>query len=111
MALPGYDGICATPHGYDFCLTVTCAKDVTRAEPWVVDLTDLESVVQREVLDVLDDTYLNDAIAYPSLEGLVYWIADRIFDQIPEAAHIELRAGERYGVQLDRTEWTQEQGA
>ncbi len=68
-------GKCANPHGHghNYFLEVTVAGPVDATTGMVVNLTDLDGFVQREVLDIFDHVYLNEQIdAFrPETGGLV----------------------------------------
>jgi 6-pyruvoyltetrahydropterin/6-carboxytetrahydropterin synthase len=65
--LPWHEGKCRNLHGHSYRLDVTVAGPVGD-RGIVVDFADIKAVVQRDVLDRFDHTYLNDLLANPTAE-------------------------------------------
>jgi 6-pyruvoyltetrahydropterin/6-carboxytetrahydropterin synthase len=60
-------GACKNLHGHSYKLEVTVAGELDD-NGIVIDFSDLRAVVDREVIDVFDHTYLNDLLANPTAE-------------------------------------------
>ncbi len=76
--LEGYDGECERLHGHTYRLRVF-VKGRVGENGIVVDFNHIREVVEREVISVLDHSYLNDILrGNSSLERLACWIWDRL---------------------------------
>ena len=78
-------GKCANPygHGHNYILEVSVSGDVDPATGMIANLADLDSFVQREVLDALDHHSLNEDVAafrevVPTTENLCIEIFERL---------------------------------
>lgn len=78
-------GKCANPygHGHNYMLEVGVSGDVDPATGMIANLADLDSFVQREVLDVFDHHSLNEDVAafrdvVPTTENLCIEIFRRL---------------------------------
>lgn len=58
-------GKCANPygHGHNYVVEVTVSGPIDPATGMVANLADLDSFVEREVVEVFDHTYLNEQVA------------------------------------------------
>jgi 6-pyruvoyltetrahydropterin/6-carboxytetrahydropterin synthase len=65
--LEWHSGACKNLHGHSYRLEVTVAGELTD-DGIVIDFADLSALVQREVLDRFDHTYLNDLLPNPTAE-------------------------------------------
>ena len=65
--LPWHAGRCRDLHGHGYRLEVTVEGPVD-ANGVVLDFDDVKAVVQREVVDRYDHTYLNDLLDNPPAE-------------------------------------------
>jgi 6-pyruvoyltetrahydropterin/6-carboxytetrahydropterin synthase len=65
--LPWHTGACRNLHGHGYRLEVTVAGPVND-DGIVIDFADVSGVVQREVIDRYDHTYLNDLLDNPTAE-------------------------------------------
>jgi 6-pyruvoyltetrahydropterin/6-carboxytetrahydropterin synthase len=82
--LPWHEGKCRNLHGHSYRLDVTVGGPVGD-RGIVVDFADIKAVVQRDVLDRFDHTYLNDLLDNPTAE----LIAAEIWKSI-EAAGLDV---------------------
>ncbi len=78
-------GKCNNPngHGHNYTLEVTVRGEVDRRSGFVVDLRDLKSVLEREVLSALDHRFLNKEVPefrdrIPTTENLAIAIWQRL---------------------------------
>lgn len=82
--LPNYEGKCRNIHGHSFTLEIEVSgtHQVLIGEGpkqgMVMDFGDLKEVVQREVIEKLDQTLLNDTIANPTAENILVWIRHKL---------------------------------
>lgn len=77
-------------HGHNYRLFVTISGVPNRETGFLVDLGFLDSLLQAQVLDVLDHQHLNSAVPefgdgelVPSSENLVIWISRRLQENLP----------------------------
>lgn len=78
-------GKCANPygHGHNYVLEVSVSGDIDPATGMIANLADLDSFVQREVIDVFDCRSLNEDVAafrktVPTTENLCIEIFERL---------------------------------
>jgi len=72
--LPHHPGKCKELHGHSYHLVVTVEGAVAAETGMAIDFADLKQVVRREVVDRLDQTYVNDLIDNPTAEVMAVWI-------------------------------------
>ena len=72
--LPKYFGKCENLHGHNYKLHVTVAVPKLDEEGMAFDFGTLKRIVQREVIDVLDHTLINDTIPVASAECIAEWM-------------------------------------
>src|SRR5216684_2266405 len=65
--LPWHPGRCRNLHGHTYRLEVAVEGPIG-ANGIVMDFSDLDEVVRREVIDRFDHTYLNDLLDNPTAE-------------------------------------------
>ena len=75
--LEWHAGACKNLHGHSYRLEVTVTGPVD-GNGIVIDFADVNNVVQREVIDAFDHTYLNETIPVPSAENIAIWAWDRL---------------------------------
>jgi len=87
-------GKCNNPygHGHNYVVEIAVSGVVNPEIGMIANLSDLDSYVQREVLDVFDHTYLNEDVAQfqslvPTTENLCREIYRRL-EQFP-GAHLD----------------------
>jgi 6-pyruvoyltetrahydropterin/6-carboxytetrahydropterin synthase len=78
-------GKCANPygHGHNYVLEISVTGDVDPATGMIANLADLDSFVEREVLEVFDHHSLNEDVAafretVPTTENLCIEIFERL---------------------------------
>ncbi len=96
-------------HGHNYRLWVAVSGEVDAATGFLVDLGELDAVVDREVVSVLDHRHVNHAVAefgvgpvaggtrVPSSEELVGWVRRRLEGELPEGVRL-------VGVRLEEDE-------
>ena len=77
-------------HGHNYTLEVTVAGEIDPVSGFVVDLKDLKSVLEREVVSVYDHRHLNLEVpefksANPTTENIAIAIWKRLDGKIPGA--------------------------
>ena len=55
-------GHCTNIHGHNYILEVTVQGDVNKETGCILNLHKLKSLVDKEVVDILDHKYLNDIL-------------------------------------------------
>jgi len=79
--LPDYQGKCKNLHGHTYRLEVT-----VQGEPddkgMIMDFAVLKDIVKKNVLDIIDHSYLNDIIEQPTAENIVMWIWKKLEKEI-----------------------------
>ncbi len=88
--LPHHPGKCRELHGHAYRLVVTVDRPVDAGSGLAIDFSDLEDVVQREIVDVLDHRYVNDVIENPTAELMSVWIWRRLAGPLPGLVEVEL---------------------
>lgn len=72
--LPYHNGKCKYLHGHTYHLEVTVKDRIDKDTGMVIDFGELKKIVQKNVVDVLDHSFFNDLIPYPTCEFMVQWI-------------------------------------
>jgi 6-pyruvoyltetrahydropterin/6-carboxytetrahydropterin synthase len=75
--LDWHSGACKNLHGHSYRLEVTVSGALD-TNGIVIDFSELAALVQREVLDVFDHTYLNDLLPNPTAELIAQDIWERL---------------------------------
>ena len=88
--IPNYRGKCERLHGHTYHLEVTLEAPVDPESGIAVDFTELGDLVRREVVDVLDHTYLNERIPVSTAENVASWIFARVAARLPERPGLRL---------------------
>lgn len=65
--LPFHAGVCANLHGHTYRLVVVVSGPVG-TDGMVIDFADLDRVVRKQVIDVLDHKLLNSVLENPTAE-------------------------------------------
>ena len=126
--LPGYDGLCANIHGHSYRLLVTLRGEILKdssspKDGMVIDFSVLKSIVEREILSVLDHSLIVRRGIYtlpttchsmrmlelevqPTSENLLLWIVMRLQASIP--SQVELYKVCLYETASSFAEWVAE---
>lgn len=96
--LPNHPGKCRKLHGHSYVLTVTVDRPVDPHSGMGIDFGDLKRIVRREVVDVLDHTYVNDRIDNPTAEVVAVWIWRTLENELPGLVEVELHETENCSV-------------
>lgn len=79
--LPNHEGKCQNLHGHTYKLEVSVAGPVQTSGPetgMVLDFGTLDSIVKRNVLNILDHTDLNGIFENPTAEEMVSWLWEEL---------------------------------
>ncbi|MCS7202299.1 MAG: 6-carboxytetrahydropterin synthase QueD [Dictyoglomus sp.] len=75
--LISYKGKCEKLHGHTYELVVI-VEGYPDEEGMVIDFVELKEIVKREVINILDHSYLNEIISQPTAENIAIWIWDKL---------------------------------
>ena len=85
--LPHHGGKCNRVHGHTYKLEVTVEGGIisnnTFTKGMVMDFGDLKNLIQGNILEYIDHTYLNDAMENPTAENLIDYIWSILENDIP----------------------------
>ncbi len=94
-------GKCANPngHGHNYTLEVTVKGEVDQRSGFVLDISDLKRVLEREVMDAFDHRFLNKevpefATQIPTSENIAVAIWNRLAPALNIAAMHRVRVYE-----------------
>lgn len=80
--LPKHEGLCKNLHGHNYKLKIVVEGPVKRHEcpemGMIMDYKRLSKIVQREIIQVFDHSYLNESIKNPTAENIIIWIATKL---------------------------------
>ena len=90
---------CKELHGHTYHLTIYAEGDVLENEGWVLDFTDMKSVVNH-VIDTIDHKLLNNipGLENPTTEMLSIWLWKQIKPGLPALKRIDLKETTTSGV-------------
>lgn len=75
--LPEYKGKCEALHGHTYKLVVKLDGDIA-SDGMIMDFVEFKNIVNKEVLDLLDHTCINDIIKQPTAENMAMWVWDNL---------------------------------
>ena len=88
-------GASTNPHGHNYALEVTVRGEVDPTTGFCVDLAALDELLEREVVERLDQQDLNEVLEdfrpgkrIPTTEELARWLYHRLEDRIPGHARL-----------------------
>jgi 6-pyruvoyltetrahydropterin/6-carboxytetrahydropterin synthase len=94
-------GLCNNPnfHGHNYELEVMVEGDVSTDTGYVLDVTVLKAIIEREVTSLLDHRNLNLDVPWfaarlPSAENIAVFIWERLVSQIPQGRLTRIRLWE-----------------
>lgn len=99
-----YKGKCANLHGHSWIVKVTLEYDKLNQDGITVDFTELKKILEREIVNPLDHTYLNDILTNPTAELIVTWIWKRLEVFYSNLAVIEVFESPTSSVRLERSD-------
>ncbi|MCX7821047.1 MAG: 6-carboxytetrahydropterin synthase QueD [Brevinematales bacterium] len=74
-----YNGKCENLHGHTYKLRVTLKGEVDEKSGMIIDFTILKKIVNENIIERLDHTYLNNIVKQPTAENIVRWIWDELY--------------------------------
>ena len=82
---------CRTLHGHTYRLTLYFEGELDRDLRWVIDFSDIKSVV-NPIIALVDHKLLNDiaGLENPTCEHVAMWLWDKIKVNIPQLCKIKL---------------------
>lgn len=103
--LPFHEGKCARLHGHQYKFEVTVTGPIQtegRVTGMVMDFSDIEEVVNREVVSQWDHQYLNDIVEFPTTaENLAAEIFRRVSKDLPGVTRVRLWETPIYYVDIE----------
>ena len=88
-------GASANPHGHNYAAEVTVRGEVDPTTGFCVDLAELDALLEREVVERLDQQELSEVLPefgpgerIPTTEELARWLFHRLEDRIPGEARL-----------------------
>lgn len=88
--LPRHPGKCFNLHGHNYALTVVVRGEPDASTGLVMDFADIETAVQKHVLEQCDHANLNDFIENPTAENIVVWMWERLKGALAGLAELRL---------------------
>lgn len=79
--LESYKGKCEKLHGHTYRLVVI-VEGIPDSEGMIIDFVELKDIVKREVIDILDHSYINEIIKQPTAENIAIWIWQRLEEKL-----------------------------
>ncbi|MCX7720199.1 MAG: 6-carboxytetrahydropterin synthase QueD [Dictyoglomus thermophilum] len=79
--LESYKGKCERLHGHTYRLVVI-VEGIPDSEGMIIDFVELKDIVKREVIDILDHSYINEIIKQPTAENIAIWIWQRLEEKL-----------------------------
>ena len=76
--LPNHKGLCKNIHGHTYVLEIEIASEIQKDGPatgMIMDFGDLKRIVNEEIINKLDHSYLNDLFENPTAEMMVDWMS------------------------------------
>ncbi|MEY2473629.1 MAG: 6-pyruvoyltetrahydropterin/6-carboxytetrahydropterin synthase [Actinomycetota bacterium] len=98
--LEWHSGACKNLHGHSYRFEVTVSGALTD-DGIVIDFADLSALVQREILDRFDHTYLNDLLPNPTAELIAADIWNRLTSAGASLHRIVLWETENSSVEIE----------
>ncbi|HOJ93135.1 MAG TPA: 6-carboxytetrahydropterin synthase QueD [Dictyoglomaceae bacterium] len=76
-----YKGKCERLHGHTYKLVVI-VEGSPDEEGMVIDFLELKKIVEENVLNFLDHSYINDIIKQPTAENIAIWVWNQLKDKL-----------------------------
>jgi 6-pyruvoyltetrahydropterin/6-carboxytetrahydropterin synthase len=76
-----YHGKCERLHGHTYKLVVKLDGKPDK-EGMIIDFIELKKIVNLEVIEKLDHTYINDLIKQPSAENIAVWVWNALIEKV-----------------------------
>lgn len=104
--LPNHPGACKRYHGHNYLLEVTVSRVggyIHPATKMVIDFGDLKKIVNKNIVDILDHSWLNDLFDNPTAEYMVHWMTIILKRTLPD--NIELQRIRLYETSNSYIDW------
>jgi len=75
--LVSYKGKCEKLHGHTYELVIVL-EGTPDNEGMIIDFVELKEIVKKEVIDILDHSYINEIIPQPTAENIAVWVWNRL---------------------------------
>ena len=75
---PPYEGKCSQNHGHSYKLEVTLFGEIDPSNGMILDFSKLKKIVNDEIIEILDHSYVNDFIPNPTAEVISDWVWNRL---------------------------------
>lgn len=72
--LNNYKGKCKNLHGHTYILFITIKGGINKKSGMVEDFNIIKKIVEKNILNILDHSLINDHIEQPTAENIVIWI-------------------------------------
>ncbi len=69
-----YNGKCENLHGHTYKLRVTLKGEIDPKSGMIIDFTILKKIVNENIIEKLDHTFLNNIVKQPTAENIIQWI-------------------------------------
>lgn len=69
--LPNHSGLCKNLHGHNYKLEITVGKDKLNSNSMIIDFGKLKEIVNKEIIEKYDHSYLNEFFMVPTAEEMV----------------------------------------
>ena len=76
-----YRGKCEKLHGHTYTLFVILEGEPDE-EGLIIDFSELKKIVKKEVLDILDHSYINNVIEQPTAENIAVWVWKKLEEKL-----------------------------
>jgi len=76
--LPNHSGVCKHLHGHNYKLEITVGKERLNSNSMVIDFGKLKEIVNKEIIEKYDHSYLNEFFPVPTAEEMVIVFYDKL---------------------------------
>ncbi len=66
-------GTCSNLHGHRYELDIVVQGEISK-EGWVCNFSELKEIVQNEIINKFDHSYLNEYFEIPTAENMIVWM-------------------------------------
>lgn len=83
--LPNHLGLCKNLHGHNYKLEITVGKEKLNSNSMIIDFGKLKEIVNKEIIEKYDHSYLNEFFLVPTAEEMVivfYRKLQTIFEEL-----------------------------
>lgn len=88
--LPLHDKACKFLHGHSYKLEITVRRRIDKETGMVIDYSKLKDIVDRNVINVLDHSYLNELIPVSTTENICLWIWSALSKELKGLFNIKI---------------------